>query len=145
MTRRNFSKGNYRISTDKRKLQFKVIQEFLSNSYWAKGRDPEITKASIRNSCCFGLYHNDNQIGFARVITDYATFAYLADVFIIEEFRGRGLSKWFMKVVFEYGEFKAVKRWMLATTDAHGLYRKFGFTKLPDPTKLMQMTKVNLT
>jgi GNAT superfamily N-acetyltransferase len=75
------------------------------------------------------------------VISDLATFAYLADVFIVEEYRGRGLAKWFMKVVFEYEQFKLVKRWILATSDAHGLYRKFGFTEIPDPSKLMQMTK----
>ncbi len=141
MTKKNFTKGSYIISVDKRKLQFKVIQDFLSNSYWAKGRKPEITKATIRNSVCFGLYHKSKQIGFARVISDLATFAYLADVFIIEEYRGKGLAKWFMKVVFEYEQFKLVKRWMLATSDAHGLYRKFGFTEIPDPSKLMQLTK----
>lgn len=141
MTKKSFTKGSYLISTDKRKLNFKVVQDFLSNSYWAKGRKPEITKATIRNSVCFGLYHKSKQIGFARVISDLATFAYLADVFIVEEYRGRGLAKWFMKVVFEYGEFKPVKRWILATSDAHGLYRKFGFTEIPDPSKLMQMTK----
>ncbi len=141
MTKKNFTKGSYIISVDKRKLQFKVIQDFLSNSYWAKGRKSEITKATIRNSVCFGLYHKSKQIGFARVISDLATFAYLADVFIIEEYRGKGLAKWFMKVVFEYEQFKLVKRWMLATSDAHGLYRKFGFTEIPDPSKLMQLTK----
>jgi GNAT superfamily N-acetyltransferase len=141
MTKKSFTKGSYLISTDKRKLNFKVVQDFLSNSYWAKGRKPEITKATIRNSVCFGLYHKSKQIGFARVISDLATFAYLADVFIVEEYRGRGLAKWFMKVVFEYEQFKLVKRWILATSDAHGLYRKFGFTEIPDPSKLMQMTK----
>ncbi len=143
-SKKNFTKGSYLISADKRKLNFKIIHDFLSNSYWAKGRKPEITKATIENSVCFGLYHNSKQIGFARVITDFATFAYLADVFILEEYRGRGLAKWFMKIVFDYGEFKLVKRWMLATSDAHGLYRKFGFTDIPDPSKYMQMSKEKL-
>lgn len=135
-----FRKGTFIISTDKRKLNFDTVHGFLTNSYWAKGRTAEITRAAIRGSVCFGMYHGKRQIGFARVITDRATYAYLADVFIIDEYRGRGLAKWFMSIVFKCNEFKSVKRWMLATRDAHGLYRKFGFVKIPNPSKLMQMT-----
>lgn len=140
----NFIKGEYLISSDKSLLDIKVIQKYLSNSYWAKNRKLNVTKRSIENSICFGLYHNETQVGFARVITDKATFAYLADVFILEPHRGKGLSKWMMKVVFEYGEFKNLRRWFLATKDAHGLYEKFGFHSLREPEKIMEMFRKDL-
>lgn len=137
--KKNFRRRNYLISTDKSKLDFKVVHNFLSNSYWAKNRKAETMKKAIKNSICFGLYQNRKQIGFARVITDCATYAYLADVFILEEFRGRGLSKWLMKVILDYAELKKLRRWFLATKDAHGLYRKFGFTKIKNASRLMEL------
>ncbi|MEZ4690021.1 MAG: GNAT family N-acetyltransferase [Ignavibacteria bacterium] len=133
--KRNFRKGNYLISTDKSKLDIKVIHGYLTNSYWAKNRPLKISKLTIKNSLCFGLYFKDKQIGYSRVITDYATFAYLADVFILEEFRGKGLSKWMMKIIFDYEDLQNVRRWLLATSDAHGLYEKFGFHALKDLIK----------
>ena len=139
--KRNFRKGNYLISTDKSKLDIKVIHGYLTNSYWAKNRHLKISKLTIKNSLCFGLYFKDKQIGYSRVITDYATFAYLADVFILEEFRGKGLSKWMMKIIFDYEDLQNVRRWLLATSDAHGLYEKFGFHALKDPDKMMEMYK----
>ncbi len=142
--KKNFRKGNYIISTDKSKLEFKVIHGFLSSSYWANKRKPEVTKRAIKNSLCFGVYHNKSQIGFARVITDYATFAYLADVFILEEFRGRGLSKWLMEIILNYTEVQNLRRWFLATKDAHGLYKKFGFTSLKEPEKIMEVFRKDL-
>ena len=142
--KKNFRKGQYLISTDKTKLDIKVIHGFLSTSYWAKNRTLKTTKLTIENSLCFGVYFKDNQIGYARVITDYATFAYLADVFILEEFRGRGLSKWLMKVILQYGEIQDLRRWFLATSDAHKLYEKFGFTSLKEPWKLMEIFRKDL-
>ena len=142
--KKNFRKGQYLISTDKTKLDIKVIHGFLSTSYWAKNRTLKTTKKTIKNSLCFGLYYKDKQVGYARVITDYATFAYLADVFILEEFRGRGLSKWLMEVILSYGEIQELRRWFLATTDAHKLYEKFGFTSLKEPGKLMEMFRKDL-
>lgn len=139
--RKNFKKGNYLISTDKSKLDLKVIHHYLSNSYWAKGRTLKTSRLTINNSLCFGLYFKKSQIGYARVITDYATFAYLADVFILEEFRGRKLSVWLMNVVMNYGQLIPVKRWFLATRDAHKLYEKFGFTALREPEKMMELKK----
>ena len=136
-----FRKGSYLITNDKRKLSFRVIHGFISRSYWAAGRKPLKMKKAIKNSICFGLFHEKTQIGFARVISDYATFAYLADVFIIQEYRGRGLAKWFMKVIFDFRELKGVTSWLLATSDAHGLYRKFGFCELKEPEKYMQMKR----
>lgn len=137
--KKNFKNGDYLISTEKSRLDLKVVHKYLSNSYWAKGRTLKTTRLTIKNSLCFGLYYKSSQIGYARVITDYATFAYLADVFILEEFRGRKLSVWLMKVILNYGELKSVKRWSLATKDAHKLYEKFGFTHLKEPDKLMEL------
>ncbi len=154
--KKNFRKGNYFISTDKSKLDIKVIQDYLSNSYWARNRKLKTTKLTIKNSLCFGLYFMNSpassfarraqgeQIGFGRVITDYATFAYLADVFILEEHRGKGLSKWLMEVILNYGEVQNLRRWFLATRDAHGLYEKFGFTNLREPEKIMEIFRKNL-
>lgn len=128
---------NYEISTDKRKLDINLIHSFLSNSYWAKGINLEEVKKRIKNSLCFGIYTDKKQIGFARVITDYVTIAYLADVFIIAEYRKRGLSKELVKFILSNDKLKRIKSWMLATNDAHNLYSKFGFKQLENPEKYM--------
>ena len=122
------------ISTDKERLDRSVIHEFLRGSYWARGIPREVVDRSIRNSLCFGLYEADALIGFARVITDNATFGYLADVFVLESHRGRGLATWFMEAVLSHPDLQNLRRWMLATADAHGLYRKVGFTSFPNPS-----------
>ena len=133
--------GEFTISTDKSRLQFDVIQSFLANdSYWAQKRTPEQTRTAIENSICFGLYHHDRQIGFARVVSDQATFAYLGDVFVIDEFRGRGLSKWLMEVIVAHPDLQGLRRWVLATRDAHGLYEKTGFGSLVHPDRWMELT-----
>jgi GNAT superfamily N-acetyltransferase len=131
-------KGKYLISTDKRKLQIKVIHGFLVNAYWSKGISRERIKKAIHGSLCFGVYNGSRQIGFARVLTDFAGFGYLADVFIVEEYRGLGLSKWLMKNILNHPELRDLKTWMLATRDAHGLYAKFGFENLKEPQKFMR-------
>ncbi len=145
-------KDDFLISTDKSKLNIQVIQHYLSNeSYWAKNIPVETVQKSIDGSFCFGLYLNENkiipifqtgiknytQIGFARVVTDHATFGYLADVFIIDEFRGKGLAKWLMKEIMDHPQLQGLRRWMLATKDAHGLYTKFGFAPLDKPESIM--------
>lgn len=136
--------GDYLISTDKEKLQLDVIFEYLSErSYWANGRSYDTFHRSVNGSLCFGIYHFDKQVGFARVITDFGTFAYLADVFVLEEYRGRGLSKWLMEVILADPELQTVKRWLLATADAHGLYSKYGFTQLSKPERWMEMGRPN--
>ena len=122
--------GGFTISTDKMRLDLDVTYNFLTTSYWAAGRSIETVRLSIENSIPFGVYKGDRQVGFARVITDYATFAWIADVFILEEFRGQGLSKWLMEVIITHPELQGFRRWVLATKDAHELYRKFGFTEL---------------
>lgn len=125
------------ISTDKEKLDIDFIHEFLTRSYWATGRTKEQIKTTIEHSVCFGIYLDSKQIGFARVLTDYAVFGYLMDVFIIEEQRGNGYAKRLMKAIMEHPDLQNISRWMLATSDAHKLYAQFGFTALPDPGKIM--------
>jgi GNAT superfamily N-acetyltransferase len=128
----------FTISTEKERLDREVIHEFLRGSYWAKGIPREMVDRSIENSLCFGLYDGENLVGFARVITDNATFGYLSDVFVLESHRGRGLATWFMEVVLAHPDLRGIRRWMLATADAHGLYRKVGFAALSKPERIME-------
>ena len=130
--------GEYLISTDKKRLDLAVIHNFLTTSYWAAGIPLEIIRRSIEHSLSFGLYKEDQQIGYARVITDYATFAYLGDVFILEPFRGQGLSKWLMEVIVTHPELQDFRRWILLTKDAHGFYKKVDFTEVKTPERYME-------
>ena len=133
-----WQKEDYIISTDKMKLDIAVIHSYLSNeSYWAQQIPVDIVKRSIENSLCFGVYLADQQIGFARVISDFATFAYLGDVFILPEYRARGLSKWLMEVIIDHPDLAGLRRFLLTTSDAHGLYSQFGFVTYPQPERLM--------
>ena len=121
--------AEYTISSNPKKLDTKAIHQFLSQeSYWAKGISFDIVKKSIENALCFGVYFNNEQIGFARAVTDKATFAYLADVFILPEHRGKGLAKWLMDTIHAHPDLQGLRRWVLATRDAHQLYEKFGWT-----------------
>ncbi len=148
---REWRRGEYSISTDPARLNLAMIQNYLSNSsYWASGRSVETVKLSINHSLSFGVYHtgqteltepnghNERQVGFARVITDYATFAYLADVFVLDEFRGQGLGKWLVETVASHPNLQGLRRWLLATKDAHELYRKVGFVELKQPERWME-------
>jgi N-acetylglutamate synthase-like GNAT family acetyltransferase len=135
----NIIKDGFLISTEKEKLDLDFIHSFLVGSYWAKGISREIVARSIDGSICFVVFDQEKQIGFARMITDKATFAYLADVFIAEQYRGRGLSKWLMEVIMSYPELQGLRRMMLATRDAHGLYAQFGFTPLTYTERWMQI------
>ena len=131
---------NYIISTDRAKLDVTYIHYFLSKeSYWAKNIPIELVNTSIEGSLCFGVYHQGKQIGFARVITDYATFGYLADVFIDKNYRGKGLSKELMKFIMEQEVIKKLRRFMLATLDAHSLYAQFGFESQVGNKRLMSI------
>ncbi len=134
-----WTKGEFEISTDRARLDLGIVHGFLTNSYWARGIPLETVQRSIENSLCFGIYQSDRQIGFARVITDCATFAYLADVFVVPAYRGRGLSKWLMECIVQHPELQGLRRWMLATQDAHGLYRHYGFTELKSPERWMEI------
>lgn len=136
--------GEFTISTERTRLQIDAIHKFLSEqSYWARERTKEQTITAIKNSLPFGVYKGENQIGFARVVTDYATFAYLGDVYIIEEFRGRGLSLWLMEVIVNHPDLQGLRRWILATKDAHLLYEKFEFTALKFPERWMEKSAPN--
>lgn len=130
----------YTISTDKSRLDIPLIHQFLSRqSYWAQNIPVDIVERSIVHSLCFGVYqHDTQQVGFARVITDQATFAYLADVFILPEHRGKGLSKLLVKTISEWPTMQGLRRWVLATRDAHTLYAQFGFEPLDKPEIFMQ-------
>lgn len=129
------------VSTDKNKLDIDYIHQFLSNTYWAKGIPKGAVEKSIAHSFCFGIYHADKQIGFARVITDFTTFAYLADVFIDQNQRGRGFSKILMDEILYHEELKDLRRWHLLTDDAQALYEKYGFVNLVNPAKHMERQK----
>ena len=131
-------RGEYLISTDTNRLDLTVVHSFLTTSYWAAGIPFEIVKKSIEHSLSFGVYKGEQQVGFARIITDYATFAYIGDVFILEEFRGRGLSKWLMEVIADHPELQGLRRWMLLTRDASGLYEKTGFVRPKTPERYME-------
>ena len=127
------------VSTDKSKLDFSLIHKYISeDSYWAKGIPIEIVKKSIENSLCFGIYKGDKQVGFARMMTDKATFAYLADVFILPEHRKQGLSKKLMSEIIAHPDLQGLRKILLATADAHGLYRQFGFKELEKPQNFME-------
>jgi len=133
-------RGEFLISTDPARLDLDVIHDFLTNCYWAKGVPREVVARSIEHSLCFGVYDgNGAQIGFARVISDFATIAYLGDVFMLESDRGRGLSKWMMECIMRHPALQNLRRWILLTRDAHGLYAQFGFTPLKSPDRYMEL------
>jgi GNAT superfamily N-acetyltransferase len=139
VTGTEWRREEYIISTDKSRLNVDLVHEFLKLTYWASGIPDEIVRRSIENSLAFGVYTDDEQVGFARVVTDYATFAYLADVFVLEAHRGRGLAKWMMEVITSHPRLQGFRRWMLATRDAHELYRRFGFAELERPEIFMEI------
>jgi GNAT superfamily N-acetyltransferase len=131
--------GEFLISDDKDRFQLDVIQKYLSEeSYWAQGRRREDTEKAIENSICFGVYYLEQQVGFARVITDKATFAYIGDVFILADHQKKGLSKRLMEAILSHPELQNLRRWILATKDAHGLYAQFGFHELKFPDRWME-------
>lgn len=135
-----WQKEAFSITTDKTKLSVEYIHQYLSTqSYWAPQIPLHTVQRSVEGSLCFGVFYHEQMIGFARVITDNATFGYLADVFIDEAFRGQGLSKWLMEVIVQHPNLQGLRRFMLATRDAHGLYRQFGFSDLTYPERWLQI------
>ena len=131
-------KGKFVISTDEERFDLDMVHGFLTESYWAEGISREVVARSIQNSLCFGVFCDGKQIGFARVISDYATFAYIGDVFVLESYRGHGLGKWLMECVIGHPWLQGLRRWTLLTRDAHGLYGQFGFTPLKRPERYME-------
>ncbi|HBE82431.1 MAG: GNAT family N-acetyltransferase [Blastocatellia bacterium] len=140
----NVERDGLLISTERSLLQIDSIHRFLSQeSYWAAERTKEQTITAIENSICFGIYDGNEQVGFARVVSDCATFAYVGDVYVIGTHRGRGLSKWLMQTIIDHPELQGLRRWILATRDAHGLYSQFDFEPLRFPERWMERTAPN--
>jgi GNAT superfamily N-acetyltransferase len=152
-------RGEFLISTSPGRLDLDVIHGFLTNCYWAKGIPREVVARSIEHSLCFGIYHEvgekspllaksarsgSPQVGFARVISDFATIAYLGDVFVLDAYRGRGLSKWMMECIVRHPQLQGLRRWILLTRDAHRLYSKFGFTPLHAPDRYMELHRTDI-
>ena len=138
----NVDRPPFTISTDRSRIDVALVSEFLSQrSYWALGVPREVVERAIAGSLCFGIYEGPAQVGFARVITDQATFAYLADVFVLESHRGRGLSKWLLEVIVAHPSLQGLRRFQLGTRDAHGLYSQFGFGPLAHPERMMEISR----
>ena len=133
------------VSTDRARLDLDVIHEFLTNCYWAKGIPRDVVQRSIEHSLCFGVYDGSGvQVGFARVVSDFATVAYLGDVFVLESHRRRGLSKWLMECIMQHAALHGLRRWILLTRDAHGLYEQFGFTPVKSPERYMELHRADV-
>jgi GNAT superfamily N-acetyltransferase len=132
-------KDNFIISTDPSRLDVDAIADMLTRAYWAKGRPREHTERALENSLVFGVYDGDKQIGLARIISDYAVFAYLCDVFIHEDYRAHGLGKWLMETIMLHPDLQSLRRWVLATHDAHDLYKQYGWTPLENPHNWMEI------
>jgi N-acetylglutamate synthase-like GNAT family acetyltransferase len=137
-------KGKFTVSTDRTRLDLDVIHRYLKDVYRSQGIPREVLARSIKNSLCFGLYTRGRQIGFARVVSDFATYAYLGDVFVLDSFRGQGLGKWLMECVMGDPRLQGLRRWSLVTRDAHGLYSQFGFTPLKSPERYMEIHNPNV-
>ena len=141
----SWERGEYLITTDRSRLDVPLIHNFLSEeSYWALGRSVEVVRRTIDNSLCFGVYKENEQVAFARVVTDFATFAWLADVFVVPEHRGQGLAKWLMEVILAHPDLQGFRRWVLATKDAQSLYAQFGFIPLHRPERWMERPDPNM-
>lgn len=136
--------SEYEISTEQSRLDVAMIHGFLQSSYWARNVPRSVVERSIQGSLCFGVFHGDQQVGFARVITDFATMAYLADVFVVPEHRGRGISKRLMRAILGHPKLQGLRRFFLATQDAHGLYAQFGFKPLANPEHFMTLRNPNV-
>lgn len=134
-------RGEFTITTDVARIDVDAVHAYLTRSYWAEGIPRATVAKSIENSLCFSLLDGDRQIGFARVITDRATFAYIGDVYVLEDYQGRGLGKWLMRELLTHPDLAGLRRWMLVTRDAHGLYEPLGFRKPADPARYMEIVK----
>ena len=139
-----WQRSEYSISTDVNQLDLTVIHQFLANTYWAKDIPFTVLQHSIQNSLVFGIYKDKQQIGFGRVITDYSTFAYIADVFVLESFRGEGLGKWLIETIISHPELRGLRRWLLVTKDAHELYQKVGFNEIKNPSRFMEIVDLDV-
>ncbi len=135
----------YELSTDKLRLDIELIHRFLAQeSYWSRGVPRNVVELAVQNSLCFGVYHTGQQIGFGRVVTDKATFALLADLFVLKAHRGKGVSKWMLRCIQAHEELQGLRRWLLLTSDAHDLYAQFGFTPLGNPSRFMEVLRADI-
>lgn len=135
------TRGTYRITTDRERVDLDAVHAYLSRSYWAEGIPREVLARAVARSLCFSLLESNHQVGFARVVGDGATFAYLCDVYVLEAHRGRGLGKWLVATVQSHPDLQGLRRFVLVTRDAHGLYKPFGFTPLHDPARYMEVAR----
>lgn len=133
--------GEYRITTDPSPIDLQAVHAYLAGAYWSEEVPQDIVARAIESSLCFSLLDGDRQIGFARVVTDRATFAYLCDVYVLEEYRGKGLGKWLIGEVMSHPDLQGLRRFILLTRDAHGLYSQFGFTPLGNPDSYMEIAR----
>ncbi len=140
-----YRRGEFLISTSCERLSLDVVHGFLTNCYWARGIPREVVARSIEHALCFGIYDGEGaQVGFARVISDFATIAYVGDVFVVETHRGRGLGKWLMQCIVQHPALQNLRRWILTTRDAHGLYSQFGFAPVKAPERFMELHQPNV-
>ncbi|MGA9509418.1 MAG: GNAT family N-acetyltransferase [Candidatus Sulfotelmatobacter sp.] len=140
-----YRRGEFIISTSRARLSVDVIHGFLTNCYWAKGVPRQVVERSIQHALCFGIYDGEGaQVGFARVISDFATIAYIGDVFVLETHRGRGLGKWLMQCIMQHPALQNLRRWILTTRDAHALYSQVGFTPVKSPEKYMELHRADV-
>ncbi|MFZ0419702.1 MAG: GNAT family N-acetyltransferase [Candidatus Sulfotelmatobacter sp.] len=140
-----YRRDEFVISTSRQRLNLDMVYGFLTDCYWAKGIPREVVARSIEHSLCFGIYEGSGvQVGFARVVSDFATVAYLGDLFVLESYRGRGLSKWLMECIVQHPALQNLRRWILLTRDAHGLYSKVGFTPVKAPERYMELHRPNV-
>jgi N-acetylglutamate synthase-like GNAT family acetyltransferase len=140
-----YLRDGYTISTDKSRLDITAIHSYLSGeAYWSKGIPREVVERGIENSLCFGVYQRQRQVGFARVISDYASFAYLCDVFILEPYRAQGLGKWLMSCIMSHPDLQGLRNFLLFTKDAHGLYAQYGFTPVSNPERIMAVRDLDI-
>jgi GNAT superfamily N-acetyltransferase len=137
----SFQEREYSISTDPGRLDLDALHSYLAHAYWCEGIPRQTLERAITNSLCFGLFHRKDQVGLARVVTDSATYAYLCDVYVLEAHRGKGLAKWLMECVMAHPALQGLRRFTLATRDAHGLYRQFGFRELSKPESKMEILR----
>ena len=135
----DITKGPFSATAERQRIDVDAVHAFLTRCFWARGISRELVAKSIAHSLCFGLFHEKAQIGFARVVTDYSTYAYLCDVYVLEDYRGKGLGKWMMEFLMGHPELQGLRRFQLATRDAHGLYRPFGFERLVKPERHMEI------
>lgn len=140
-----YSRGEFVISTDRGRLNLNVVHGFLTDCYWARGIPREVVARSIEHALCFGIYDGEGaQVGFARVISDFATIAYIGDVFVLETHRGHGLGKWLMQCIMQHPALQNLRRWILTTRDAHGLYSDVGFTPVKFPERYMELHRADV-